>query len=60
VFGFIFAAFANIGQTHFVFTCNAVSDTPGFQEEFCADFPRGCCNFRIYYFAVLQVSTRRE
>jgi hypothetical protein len=28
VFGLIFAAFANIGQTHLVFTCNAVSRIP--------------------------------
>lgn len=26
VFGLVFAAFAEIGQTHLVFTCNAVSD----------------------------------
>ena len=29
VFGLIFAAFANIGQTHLVFTVNAVSNTHG-------------------------------
>ncbi len=32
VFGLIFAAFANIGQTHFVFTCNAVSTITELEE----------------------------
>ncbi|KAH8754409.1 major facilitator superfamily domain-containing protein [Hyaloscypha sp. PMI_1271] len=39
VFGLIFAAFANIGQTHFVFTCNAAVATLGFIILLFCRFP---------------------
>lgn len=60
VFGLIFAAFANIGQTHLVFTCNAVSDIPELYSRSRADFATGRRNIRIRYLAILSIPTRWE
>ncbi len=60
VFGLIFAAFANIGQTHLVFTVNAVSNIHGGYMESLTESFSGCCNIGIYYLAVLSIPTGRE